>query len=64
MIVAKITEVKALELKTKTYMNGVKYNPLQDNNDNWIISLTELQYSSDLINEVELIEYVPKVQTK
>lgn len=64
MIVAKISAEIAESLKGKTYLNGVKYNPLQDINGDWIISLNELQYTEELLAEVELIKYQPKVDTK
>lgn len=62
MVVAKITEAKALELKDLEYKGGVKYNPIQDINNNWVISLAELEHSFDLVSVIELIEFVPKIE--
>jgi hypothetical protein len=60
MIVAKITAEKANELKDIQFVEGNYFNPVQDINGNWIISLQELVYCSvEFANSVELIEYEP-----
>lgn len=58
MLVAKITAEKAAQLFGKEYTNGGKFSPVQDNNDNWIISLVEAQYLE--INDIEVIEFEPQ----
>lgn len=62
-------------LSNFTYNNGVKFNPIQDINDNWVISeieyyyclglwyLDELQNDLQFITTLSLSEYFPKPQT-
>jgi hypothetical protein len=60
MIVAKITPQQAEELTGVQFVPDNFFNPIQDKNGNWIISLQELIYCSvDFANMVELIEYEP-----
>jgi hypothetical protein len=60
MIVAKITQKQADELKGKEFVQDNYFNPIQDKNGNWIISLQELVYCGvDFANSVELINYEP-----
>ena len=60
MIVAKITQKQADELKGVQFVQDNFYNPIQDKNGNWIISLQELIYCSvDFANSVELIKFEP-----
>lgn len=60
MIVAKITKEQADELKGKEFVQDNYFNPIQDDNGNWIISLQELVYCSvDFANSVELIKFEP-----
>ena len=60
MIVAKITQKQADELTGKEFVQDNYFNPIQDVNGNWIISLQELVYCNvDFANSVELINYEP-----
>jgi hypothetical protein len=60
MIVAKITQQQADELKRVQFVPDNYFNPIEDVNGNWVISLQELVYCSvDFANSVELIEYKP-----
>lgn len=60
MIVAKITQQQAEELTGVQFVPDNFYNPIQDKNGNWIISLQELVYCSvEFANSVELIQYEP-----
>jgi hypothetical protein len=60
MIVAKITQKQADELKGKEFVQDNYFNPIQDKNGNWIISLQELVYCEvGFANSVELINYEP-----
>lgn len=64
MIVAKITQKQADELKGVQFVQDNYFNPIQDNNGNWIISLQELVYCSvDFANSVELIKFEPNEVT-
>jgi len=59
MIVAKISAEKAEELKGQEFEYSNLFNPVQDINDNWIVSLVEAQHLllSDIL---EWIEFEPK----
>ena len=60
MIVAKITPQQAESLKGTEFVTDNYFNPIQDNNGNWIISLQELVYCSvEFANSVELINFEP-----
>lgn len=60
MIVAKITQQQAEELTGVQFVPDNYFNPIQDKNGNWIISLQELVYCSvEFANSVELIQYEP-----
>ena len=64
MIVAKITQQQAEELTGVQFVQDNYFNPIQDNNGNWIISLQELVYCSvDFANSVELIKFEPNEVT-
>lgn len=61
MIVAKITQQQAEELKKTEYVKDNYFNPIQDIDDNWVISLQELTHCPiDFVNTVDLIEFKPK----
>ena len=45
------------------FMLDVYFNPIQDNNDNWIISIQEIDQCNNefsWVKELELITYEPK----
>ena len=46
------------------YTNDSYFNPIQDNSDNWIISIEEMEYCDNpeflWVKDLELILYVPK----
>lgn len=64
MIVAKITQKQAETLTGKEFVKDNFFNPIQDKNGNWIISLQELVYCSvEFANSVELINFEP-IETK
>jgi hypothetical protein len=48
----------------QTYDGICYFNPIQDINDNWIISEQEINQSSlQWLKDLPLIEYLPKPQT-
>jgi hypothetical protein len=60
MIVALLTEEQAEQLRGVEVVKDNYFNPLQDKNGNWIISLEEVeQCSIDWVKDLELIEYKP-----
>lgn len=60
MIVAQITQEQAENLQGKEFAGGNIFNPIQDKNGNWIVSLTELQYLGlEFSQTVTLIQFEP-----
>ena len=60
MIVAQITQEQAENLQGEEFAGGNIFNPIQDKNGNWIISLTELQYLGlEFSQTVTLIQFEP-----
>ena len=61
-IVYMLTEEQATQLKGVEYTTDMTFNPIQDANGNWIISVEEVSTSTiDWVKEVPSIEYNPKV---
>ena len=61
MIVALLTPEQAEQLKGQLYAQDSYFNPIQDADDNWIISTQEQeQCSIDWVKELPLIEYKQK----
>tara|TARA_R110000868_G_scaffold265077_3_gene523884 strand:+ start:187 stop:435 length:249 start_codon:yes stop_codon:yes gene_type:complete len=66
------TYVGLLTIKQKDLIVGQQYatdsyfNPIQDLNDNWIISIEEMEYCTNVdylwVKNLDLIIYEPKVQ--
>ena len=63
-LVGLLTEVQKNELVGVYYSADSIYNPIQDINDNWIISVEEIQSTSNpdtmWVKDLELIEYKAK----
>jgi len=59
-----LTEVQKDELQGQLYAPDSYFNPIQDVNDNWIISQEEMQQnvnpSFDWVKDLPLIPYEPK----
>ena len=59
-----LTEVQKDELIGQLYDEDSYFNPIQDLNDNWIISVEEIDQnvnpSFDWVKELPLIPYEPK----
>lgn len=63
MMVAKLTQEQAEQLKGLEYTRDNKFNPIQDINDNWIISLEEVeQCDIEWVKTLPLIEFEPKIE--
>ena len=66
------TYVGLLTIQQKDLIVGQQYtidsyfNPIQDLNDNWIISIEEMEYCTNVdylwVKDLDLIIYEPKVQ--
>lgn len=52
------------EIKGQAYSDDSYFNPIQDINDNWVISTEEMMYCTNpefmWVKDLELIEYKPK----
>jgi len=63
-LVGLLTEVQKNELVGVYYSADSIYNPIQDINDNWIISVEEIQSTTNpdtmWVKDLELIEYKAK----
>ena len=59
-----LTEEQKNELTGQQFMLDVYFNPVQDNNDNWIISIQEIDQCVNeefmWVKDLELIPYEPK----
>lgn len=64
MEVGLLTELQKDELIGQTYMADQYFNPIQDINDNWIISKQEIDNCINVqylfVKNIPLIEYEPK----
>ena len=58
-----LTEEQKDMLIGQLYAPDIYFNPIQDLNDNWIISITEIQQCNNefsWVKGLELIDYEPK----
>ena len=63
-MIAIITTEQKDSLIGQTYDGVCYFNPIQDLNDNWIISEQEINQSSlQWLKDLPLSEYLPKPQT-
>jgi DNA-binding MltR family transcriptional regulator len=63
-LVGLLTEVQKDELVGVYYSDDSIYNPIQDIDNNWVISTEEMIYTTNeetlWVKDLELIEYKPK----
>ena len=61
---ALLTDWQAVELQGKQYMPDSYFNPIQDIDDNWVISAEEVAYCANpdflWIKELPMIPFTPK----
>ena len=63
-MIAIITQEQKDQLIGQTYDGTCYFNPIQDLNDNWVISEQEVNASSlQWVKDLTLSEYLPKPQT-
>lgn len=66
ILVGFLTEYQRNELVGQLYDEDSYFNPIQDFNDNWIISQEEMDFCTKIeffwIKELPLIEFIPKEQ--
>jgi len=63
MIVYKLTEQQKNTIIRKEYTDGMFFNPIQDLNDNWVISKEEVDQSQvpwGWVKNLPEIQFVPK----
>jgi hypothetical protein len=61
MEVILVTQEQKQEIEGKRFAIDSYFNPIQDTDNNWIISTQEQdQCSIDWVKELPLIEYIPK----
>ena len=64
LYVGLLTELQKNELVGQLYAPYSYYNPIQDNDNNWIISVEEMEQTTTLefmwIKDLPLIPYTPK----
>jgi hypothetical protein len=65
MEVGLLTVVQKDELIGQTFAPYSYFNPIQDNDDNWIISLQEIEYCTNSefqwVKDLPLIDFNPKI---
>ena len=62
MTVYQLTPEQAEQLRGTLYAADLYFNPIEDANDNWIISVEEVSTTTiDWVKELPAIEYNPKV---
>lgn len=60
ILVAQLTEAQAVELSKIKFIPDTFFNPIQDINGTWIISVEEVeQCSIQWVKELPLIEFKP-----
>lgn len=62
--VAKISQSSAEILRNQEYTNGAMFNPIQDADDNWIITLQEAQYLNRSEIHFSIINFNQKIETQ
>lgn len=64
LYVGLLTEIEKDELVGQLYAPYSYYNPIQDLNDNWVISVEEIEQTTTLefiwVKDLPLIPYTPK----
>ena len=63
-LVGLLTLLQKDEIKGQAYSDDSYFNPIQDINNNWVISTEEMIYCTNeefmWVKDLELIEYKPK----
>lgn len=62
MTVHKLTEEQKKLLEGKCYYNGTFFNPIQDANDNWIITKEEIEMAE--YKEILWVKDLPEIEYK
>jgi hypothetical protein len=59
--VYQLTPEQAEQLRGVQYVADITFNPIQDANDNWIISSEEVSSTTiDWVKQLPAIEFIPK----
>ena len=62
MIVYLLTEEQKKSLEGKCYYNGTFFNPIQDANDNWVITKEEIEMVE--YKEILWVKDLPEIEYK
>lgn len=66
ILVGLLTEDQRNQLVGQLYDEDSYFNPIQDANDDWVISTEEINFCTNIeffwVKELSLIEYIPKEQ--
>jgi peptidoglycan/LPS O-acetylase OafA/YrhL len=64
MYAALLNEWQAVELRGQTFLPDSYFNPIQDIDDNWVLSAEEVAYCANpdflWIKDLEMIPFTPK----
>jgi hypothetical protein len=61
IIVYQLTPEQADQLRGVQYVADMTFNPIQDANENWVISVEEVSSTTiDWVKQLPAIEYIPK----
>ena len=67
MLVGKLNNTQKDYLLGREFSDSCYYNPIQDNNGVWIISIEEIESTSELeiqwIKNLEMIEFEPNINS-
>jgi len=62
-----LSEQQKNELSSQQYKNDSYFNPIQDNNNNWVISIEEMTFCDNngfmWVNNLDIIPFTPKLIT-
>ncbi len=66
ILVGLLTEDQRNQLVGQLYDEDSYFNPIQDANDDWVISTEEINFCTNIefiwVKDLSLIEYIPKEQ--
>lgn len=66
ILVGLLTEDQRNQLVGQLYDEDSYFNPIQDANDDWVISTEEINFCTNIefiwVKDLPLIEYIPKEQ--
>jgi len=62
MVVGKLTLEQKNKLLDREFVQDMSFNPFQDINDNWCLSIEEIEQTTiKWVKSIQLIEFQPKI---